>query len=252
METSVVELSLADTAHRAFMMPLADRPVDMVPLANSEEVTTFVTEKRRIEHLSGRYLLGLALSEWGCTDLSYLEVQRDEYRAPRLAYIQGVWQRTPLPSISIGHSGSHAFVALAPPEIAIGIDGEPLERSLATNAFDLMAKGEELAELQVKPQRAMRMWVKKEAVQKAMGLGMHLNPREIQLSIESNNQLISIRNSKVQLDYYESNGYRIAVATTAKSDPMMTAEDHLLEETRMAMDANPEWGVGCKTNRSGA
>ena len=249
MDSSVVEIPLGAT-HRAFMMPLLDLSLDMVPLANPNEVATFVTEKRRREHLSGRYLLGLALKQWGCGDLSYLEIQRDEFRAPRLAYIQGVWQRTPLPSVSIGHSGGHAFVALAPAEVRIGIDGELLERRLATNAFDLMAKGDELAELKSLPQHAMRMWVKKEAVQKAMGLGMHLNPRDIQLSIESDNQIFSIENSKIQLDYYEYNGYRIAVATTAQEHRPMNAEESLLEETKVAMEDNPDWGVGCKTNRN--
>lgn len=249
MDSSVVEIPLSAT-HRAFMMPLLDLSLDMVPLANPNEVATFVTEKRRREHLSGRYLLGLALKQWGCGDLSYLEIQRDEFRAPRLAYIQGVWQRTPLPSLSIGHSGGHAFVALAPAEVSIGIDGELLERRLATNAFDLMAKGDELAELKSLPQHAMRMWVKKEAVQKAMGLGMHLNPRDIQLSIESDNQIISIENSKIQLDYYEYNGYRIAVATTGQEGRPMNAEEFLLEETKVAMEDNPDWGVGCKTNRN--
>jgi phosphopantetheinyl transferase len=249
MDSSVVEIPLGAT-HRAFMMPLLDLSLDMVPLANPNEVATFVTEKRRREHLSGRYLLGLALKQWGCGDLSYLEIQRDEFRAPRLAYIQGVWQRTPLPSVSIGHSGGHAFVALAPAGVSIGIDGELLERRLATNAFDLMAKGDELAELKSLPQHAMRMWVKKEAVQKSMGLGMHLNPRDIQLSIESDNQIISIENSKIQLDYYEYNGYRIAVATTGQEHRPMNAEESLLEETKVAMEDNPDWGVGCKTNRN--
>ena len=249
MDSSVVEIPLGAT-HRAFMMPLLDLSLDMVPLANPNEVATFVTEKRRREHLSGRYLLSLALKQWGCGDLSYLEIQRDEFRAPRLAYIQGVWQRTPLPSVSIGHSGGHAFVALAPAEVRIGIDGELLERRLATNAFDLMATGDELAEFKSLPQPATRMWVKKEAVQKAMGLGMHLNPRDIQLSIESDNQIRSIENSKIQLDYYEYNGYRIAVATTGQEDRPMNAEESLLEETKVAMEDNPDWGVGCKTNRN--
>ena len=83
-----------------------------------------------------------------------------------------------------------------------------------------------------------------------MGLGMHLNPRDIQLSIESDNQIISIENSKIQLDYYEYNGYRIAVATTGQEDRPMNAEESLLEETKVAMEDNPDWGVGCKTNRN--
>lgn len=31
-----------------------------------------------------------------------------------------------------------------------------------------------------------------------------------------------------------------------------TPEDRLLEATRSAMEADPDWGVGCKTTREGA
>ena len=78
--------------------------VQDVPLAQPAEVATFATVKRREEHLSGRWLLGQALKRWGVDDLSVLEVVRDEHRAPSLAYIHGVWKRTPLPNISIAQT----------------------------------------------------------------------------------------------------------------------------------------------------
>ena len=82
------------------------------PLAQPAEVATFATQKRRDEHLTGRWLLGHALKAWGVGDLSVLEVVRDERRAPSLSYIHGVWKRTPLPNLSIAHSEGMAFVAL--------------------------------------------------------------------------------------------------------------------------------------------
>lgn len=233
-----------------FTTPVRSFEVSDVPLADASEVATFATEKRKHEHLTGRWLLGLALHGWGLEDLSSIEVQRTSQRAPFLARIQGAWRRTPLPCISIGHSSGRAFVAVSPPGHAVGIDAEPLKRTLASNAFDMMAKGEELEYLRGRPDEAMRLWTGKESVQKAMGMGMHLNPREIKIPIESRLSNISIGNSKIQLDYYEYNGYRIAVATTGQEDRPMNAEESLLEETRVAMEDNPDWGVGCKTNRN--
>ena len=105
--------------------------MEEVPLAQASEVERFVTQKRRDEHLTGRWLLGQGLRAWGVEDLTVVEVVRNERRAPSLAYIQGVWKRTPLPNISIAHSDGMAFVALVEPDRAVGFDAEPLGRQLA-------------------------------------------------------------------------------------------------------------------------
>ena len=136
---------------QVYVMPVDSWPLSEVPLAHANEVETFVTEKRRNEHLSGRRLLGQALLAWGVSDLSVVEVHRDEFRAPTVRFIQGVWKRTPLPNISISHSDGMAFVALSPSSQRVGIDAEPVERTLAENAFDLMARGGELERLREKP-----------------------------------------------------------------------------------------------------
>ena len=130
--------------------------VQDVPLAQPAEVATFATVKRREEHLSGRWLLGQALKRWGVDDLSVLEVVRDEHRAPSLSYIHGVWKRTPLPNISIAHSEGKVFVALVDERLSVGFDAEPLERTLAENAYDMMAKGEELERLRAFPRMCFR------------------------------------------------------------------------------------------------
>jgi phosphopantetheinyl transferase len=235
-----------------FTTPVRSFEVSDVPLADANEVATFATEKRKHEHLTGRWLLGLALHGWGLEDLSSIEVQRTSQRAPFLARIQGAWRRTPLPCISIGHSSGRAFVAVSPPGHAVGIDAEPLKRTLASNAFDMMAKGEELEYLRGRPDEAMRLWTGKESVQKAMGMGMHLNPREIKIPIESRLSNISIGNSKIQLAYWSEKEYHVSLAATLAVPLEPTAEDHLLKETLAAMEDNPTWGVGCKTQRSGA
>jgi hypothetical protein len=81
---------------------------------------------------------------------------------------------------------------------------------------------------------------------------MHLNPREIKIPIESRLSNISIGNSKIQLVYWSEKEYHVSLAATLAVPLEPTAEDHLLKETLAAMEDNPTWGVGCKTQRSGA
>ena len=226
--------------------------MEEVPLAQASEVERFVTQKRRDEHLTGRWLLGQGLRAWGVDDLTVVEVLRNERRAPSLAYIQGVWKRTPLPNISIAHSDGMAFVALVEPDRAVGFDAEPLGRQLAENAYDMMAKGAELDALRSTPQHVFQAWTGKEAVQKCLGHGMHLNPRNIQIPIGKESVYISIENSKIELDYWHENGYHCSLAMRPADVPVLTPEDVLLEATRSAMEAEPDWGVGCKTTRSGS
>lgn len=223
-----------------------------VPLAQPAEVATFVTNKRRHEHLTGRWLLGQALREWGVNDLSVVEVVRDEHRAPSLVYIQGVWKRTDLPNFSITHSGGMAFLALTHSGRAVGLDAEPLDRRLAENAYDMMAKGGELDSLRVSPQHVFQAWTGKEAVQKCLGLGMRLNPREIEIPIGVGIKNISIENSKIQLVYWTDEGYHLSLASRSVEPSRSDPEERMLEETRLAMQADPNWGVGCKTQRKGA
>lgn len=80
---------------------------------------------------------------------------------------------------------------------------------------------------------------------------MHLNPREIEIPIGVSNGEISIANSNIQLQYWTEKGYHLSLATTASGLPEPTPEDLLLEQTRQAMQAQPDWGVGCKTQRKG-
>jgi phosphopantetheinyl transferase len=232
--------------------PVQDWSLNDVPLASPSEVSGFATQKRREEHLTGRWLLGQSLRAWGVADLSVVEVVRDAFRAPSLAYIQGVWLRVALPHFSITHSDGWAFVALAGPELNIGLDAEPVHRTLAENAYDMMAKSTELAFLRSSPSHVFQAWTGKEAVQKCLGKGMHLNPRDIGIPIGSGRHDLSIENSNIQLEYWCQNGYHLSLALRPATPVEPTPEERLLEDTRQAMEADPTWGVGCKTQRSGA
>ena len=221
------------------------RSIEEVHLANADEVATFATKKRHEEHLTGRWLLQCALEQWGIDSVD-LMISRTQQRAPYLHYIPGLWKNTPLPSLSIGHASGWAYVALIEHGWRIGIDAEPSARGLQSNAFDLMSKGEELHTLRQSPEHAIELWVCKEAVQKTLGMGMHLNPREIVIPIGVANTIISIEKSKIQLINWQYQGTCIAVAFHQGTLDVTTPEDRLLEATRSAMQ-DGDWGVGCKT-----
>jgi phosphopantetheinyl transferase len=194
------------------------------------------TPKRISDHNSGRLLLEKCLKEWGIpTDT--IEVLRTEERAPFLSWLDGVWRNDPLPGISIGHSGRWAVCALIEPDFWIGIDAEAADRGIQENAFDMMAKGKELDWLKSNPDQAIRIWTAKEAVQKAERMGMHLNPRNIDLS-------------QCNVESFVHADLMVSVAWRKAGQNPRTAEDDLLHQTRIAMQSSESWGVGCKTTRN--
>tara|TARA_B100000965_G_scaffold230121_1_gene192712 strand:+ start:587 stop:1354 length:768 start_codon:yes stop_codon:yes gene_type:complete len=251
MQEIPVQFGSNDPRLLCFMAPITELDISQVQLANADEVAKFVTKKRKDEHLSGRLLLDMALGKWGI-DTSLLEVRRNEFRAPSVAYLPGTWVRQPLPSISIGHSNEWAFVALIESGWTIGIDGEPLGLEISSGVFELMAKGEELIYLQNNANQALTYWTSKEAVQKAARLGMNLNPREIKIPIGNNETKIPIENLIFQLKNLSYNGYNISVAISQGEGYDSIPEDELLNQTLEAMQANDDWSIGCKTTRTNA
>ena len=249
MQEIPVQFGSKDPRLLCVMAPVTELDISQVQLANADEVAKFVTKKRKDEHLSGRLLLDMALEKWGI-DTSLLEVRRNEFRAPSIAYLPGTWVRKPLPSISIGHSNDWAFVALIEFGWTIGIDGEPLELEISSGVFELMAKGEELTYLQNNASQALTYWTSKEAIQKAARLGMNLNPREIKIPIGNNETKIPIENLNFQLKNLSYNGYNISVAISQGEGYDSIPEDDLLNQTLQAMQADEDWSIGCKITRT--
>jgi len=185
------------------------QPSKLLPLlCNASEVSSFVTQKRYEEHVAGRWLLGKLLEVWGINQKEIL-VQRDENRAPILVWKNEIIASEDLPSISIGHSEGWAVVAICNPLCQVGIDAEPKERLISDTAFPLFSTGEELENIQQNPEYAIPIWTAKEAVQKALRLGMHLNPRKVSTKwpkpIEKFSTKIPIGKEIIQL---ESWGYK--------------------------------------------
>ena len=114
----------------------------------------------------------------------------------------------------------------------------------------MMTKGEELLFLRANPQHSVVLWTGKEAIQKAARMGMHLNPRDIEIPIGNLKSIISIGNSNFQLENLRYNGYNISVAITPGNGYDSISEDELLDQTRERMNSIPDWSVGCNTTRS--
>tara|TARA_B100001287_G_C22642232_1_gene510777 strand:- start:85 stop:867 length:783 start_codon:yes stop_codon:yes gene_type:complete len=230
-------------------LPGGDDPLP--PLVDPTEWLSFKTDKRRREHLGGRLLLSDSIESWWKQHASIgradeLDVIRDERRAPYLRWRSGLWRQTPLPGISIGHSAGRAVVGLVDEGWSIGVDAEPAGRSIAEGAWNMFASAEERESFHDKPEAALRAWVTKEAVQKALGLGMHLNPRHI---VADGTRYIH-NDAVVHLSWVSVDGMLMCVALAPGRAPPSTPEDAVLDATRAAMQENPNWGVGCKTTRN--
>jgi 4'-phosphopantetheinyl transferase EntD len=248
------EFDFIETEHNIRLLVATCQIREMDPssltLIDWDEIRTFKTDKRRDEHLSARWLLEQALHEWGLSDLSALMISRTEERAPYLKIIHGMWVQYPLPSISISHSDGLACVALIQEGWTIGLDAEPLNRPPKPAVFDMMAKGKELERLNEGELDPLLAWTGKEAIQKALRMGMHFNPRQIEIPIGGLNKEISIGNSKIQLNNYPNETHKIMLAYGKDSAPIRSPEETLLEATRDAMNSGESWGVGCSTTRN--
>ncbi len=232
--------------------PIVEQDPKTMHFVDWDELATFKTQKRFNEHLSARWLLEVALNEWGLVDITHLVVSRTNERAPFLEPIQGLWIQPTLPSISISHSQNLACVALIEQGWAVGIDAEPFSRPPAPAVYDMMAKGLELDRLRNGELDALWAWTSKEAIQKAARQGMHLNPREIILPFEDNENEISIGDSIFQLNNLSIDDYQITLAWGNDVHPIRGPEDDLLDATLEAMSNGENWTVGCSTIRKNA
>ena len=216
-------------------MLIARKRIEVCHSSLAEEIPR-ATSKRIADHNSGRLLLEECLMDWG-VPIDSVEVLRTEERAPYLSWLDGIWRNEPLPGISIGHSGEWAVCALIEPGYWIGIDAEPKDRGIKENAFDMMAKGTELDWLKSNPDQAIRIWTAKEAVQKAERMGMHLNPRDINLE-------------QYLVESFIHEEQMVSVSWRDAGDNPGTLEDELLDATLAAMQSNPDFSVGCNTVRN--
>ena len=105
---------------------------------------------------------------------------------------------------------------------------------MQTNAFDMMAKGKELEMLYTYPEKALEIWTKKEAILKAKKLGMHMNPREIDLN-----------DLDLELVTFTKDDILVSIAWQPVKEVSKNPEDVLIEEIHLKMLENPGFKVGC-------
>ena len=201
-------------------MPVGNVSVDAsppdltgIPLVDPSEASTFVTQKRAVEHAAGRYTLATLLRDIGFNPLE-LRIIRDEYRKPNLIWREAE-DRTKadgkfsskLPEISLSHSNGVAIAAVSMDGSLIGIDAEPSDAPRPRNLLTMMASGEELEYLEnhwstderVGMQESTQTWVVKEAVQKASGLGMHVSPQSFSV-LNTDQVIVTHENTEYKLD----------------------------------------------------
>ena len=230
---------------------------ELPSLVDIDEYNSFKTDKRRTEHVSARVALCSILKKWGL-DVDQMQIVRDNNRAPSLQWLNGIYRNEPLPGISLGHSNGSAVAAVIEPGWWVGIDAEPDDRIIAVNALDQFCKGAELEMLASRSEDAVKLWTSKEAVQKSMHLGMNLNPREItfenDIPIEEEIHKLSIGNTNIQLKNSLLGGFQISVAWREAGEPISSAEDRLLDATRLSMRNKAgelDFNIGCVTTRQG-
>ena len=210
-------LSLPEEAHQdsiaAWIQVRSTSPMDPVPdvttlrFVDPSEASRFAMAKRAEEHAAARWLVEYLLVESG-RNPKLFKIERDDYRRPRLVGPNA-------PSLTITHSGGVAAVLLGPKEIDIGLDLEPMNLR-PRNLLCMMSSGKEKAQLEsLYDQDEMNasfhttdVWVAKEAILKAAGLGMGLPPQSfevhgknvIEVGINGANNIFNLHRWKATLN----------------------------------------------------
>ncbi len=149
-----------------------------------DKAASFRTEKRRREWTGGRYAAKSLISEALAPGASLRDIAIDYDHMGR-----PVWRdrgRTRL--LSITHSGPFCAAACAGPSaVFLGIDIERIEPRAEAWYKDYFTRGELDREPGTLRQDALatRLWTQKEALLKALGLGLKADPLDIDLSGEN-------------------------------------------------------------------
>ncbi len=197
----------------AWIQVRSTSPLDPVPdvsclrFVDSSESSRFVMAKRAEEHASARWLVEHLLVKSG-RNPKLFKIERDGYRRPILVGPNA-------PTLTITHSGGIAAVLLGPKGIDIGLDLEPMIPR-PRNLLCMMSSGKEKAELESlydedemnASSHTTDVWVAKEAIQKAAGLGMGIPPQSfevygrnvIQMGINGINNIFNLHRWKATLN----------------------------------------------------
>ncbi|MED5271676.1 MAG: 4'-phosphopantetheinyl transferase superfamily protein [Candidatus Thermoplasmatota archaeon] len=161
--------------------------ISNLEFVNLDEISNFKTAKRAEEHAAGRYLLHqMLLRYFPSIECSFVEILRDQNRAPYFNWINSTFNRITLPNFSISTSGNFAVVAICEPNYVVGVDIEKSNQIRSVNLFDFLSSDDELIEMKklckINGNREINMiWTIKESILKALRLGMSLSPTKIKI-----------------------------------------------------------------------
>ncbi|MEN9656707.1 MAG: hypothetical protein RL571_172 [Pseudomonadota bacterium] len=119
-------------------------------------------------------LRGILASELACSP-SDIQYQQNPWGKP--------WLRQGL-QFSLSHSQGHALIALQP-NVPLGVDIELNSKDCDVSWFSQCWSPAELKRMQqpLSPEQALRLWVRKEAVLKALGRGLSLPMSQVVLPL---------------------------------------------------------------------
>ena len=122
------------------------------------------SSKRRLHHISGRFALSKISQAKEGDELQIVHgaggcISRDGRIFARC---------------SISHSDYGAVAVMAPPDVHVGVDLEPKDRKISQGALNLILNEEEQNDPQDEHSR-LRIWMSKEAISKALGIGMAIS-----------------------------------------------------------------------------
>ena len=132
------------------------------------------TAKRQADRIAGRIAAKRAVCQLTGAEPGQVDIRTLASGAPSVLI-----HEEPGPLVSISHSGGHA-VAWASRRERVGVDLEQVEARHPSFVEEWFSE-QESALLAGDPYRVTVAWSAKEAVLKALGQGMALNPREIQV-----------------------------------------------------------------------
>ncbi|MBJ23669.1 MAG: hypothetical protein CMB64_03260 [Euryarchaeota archaeon] len=165
--------------------------IDNLHFVDLEEIRTFKTAKRTEEHASGRFLLCHMLKKYfPHLDHKFIEVYRDEHRAPYFRSKMGKYKHKRLPNFSISTSGDYVVVALCEPKYSVGVDIEKLNQNRTNSLFDFISEGDELIQIKSLYQKngnheLNHVWTAKESILKSLKIGFSISPTKIKVINEN-------------------------------------------------------------------
>lgn len=151
-----------------------------------QKLATLRFPKRRDEWLAGRWAaksLVRSLPEWGDIPFAQIEIGNNPEGAPFVRLPEG---RTPPGCLSISHSGPFAFCALAAESgFRFGVDLEKVEPRSGSFVRDFFTPEEQrlVDAVPVGEQEiaVTLIWSLKESMLKALGMGLRLDTRQVEV-----------------------------------------------------------------------